>query len=228
MSILKKRNILKLVTTFMLMGMMAGAFAMHSAAAFAATADACDPNIPVGPGEIITNCDVTVTPNGSVTGLWFTSIGNVIDMPAPVVGHNFFHFAATVTDIRDTNQGWQLQAASLGIHTTTGAHTDHYIDLAVGNGVDSFDSTGSTADCTLTTTGTLATNTDCPTPVITPITLTDTPTPFVTETPTGTNNVNPLSGVSVLRIAGSYDLPIGTYPGAYTGAITLSLLNTFH
>jgi hypothetical protein len=228
MSILKKHNILKLSTTFMLMGMMAGAFVMHSSAAFAAAATPCDPNTAVGPGEIITNCDVSVTPNGSVpvTGLSFTSVGDVVDLANPIVGHNTFNFAAIVTDVRDTNEGWRLQAASPGLHNTTVTHTGYVIPLTVGNPADLIDTTGSTADCHLTS-GTLATNTDCPTPVITQITLNNTPTTFVTETPSGDLNVNPLSGVSTLRIAGSYELPIGTYPGAYAGAITLSLLNTF-
>jgi hypothetical protein len=231
MSILKKRNILKLATTFMLMGMMAGAFVMHSSAAFAATAIACDPALNISGNDTTTgvpNCDVAVTPNGSVpiTGLSFTSVGDVVDLPNPIVGHNTFTFAAVVTDVRDTNEGWQLQAASPGLHTTTGTHTANLIPLTVGiptsTGV-----TGSTSDCTLTPDTTLATNTDCPTPVITQITLSTTPTTFVTETPSGTDHVNPLSGVSDLGIAGSYELPIGTYPGAYSGAITLSLLNTF-
>jgi hypothetical protein len=204
MSILKKRNILKLATTFMLMGMMAGAFAMHSSAAFAGSCSATPVAGSTTPGT--PNCDVAVNDiTFGVTGLSFTSDAAVSSTVAGT-----FSFAATVTDVRNTNEGWQLQASSPGLTNGTVTHTGYTIPLTIGT-------TGSSAVCSPT-----VTQAACPDGSITPIQLTGDPTTFVTETP-----VNPISGVFALTIDGTYPTTVGTYPGAYTGAITLSLLNTF-
>jgi hypothetical protein len=214
MSISKKCNILKLVAIFMLVGMMVGAFAMHAKSAFAAPTTACGGNIS---GELAggtSNCDVAVNDIIiGVTGLSFTS-----DAAITPNGAGAFTFAATVTDLRNTNEGWQLQAASPGLTNNTVTHTGYYIPLTIGT-------TGSSAVCTPT--GGNVAPTDCPDGTVAPITLTTTPATFVTETPDGTGNVNPISGTFALSIDGTYPTTVGTYPGTYTGAITLSLLNTF-
>lgn len=207
-----------MAATFMFVGMMAGAFAMHTSAAFAATTALCDPAISIDgsmtPGT--PNCDVaiTVSPTIPVSGLSFTSDASTIG-GAVAIGLNTFSFNATVTDVRGTQEGWQLQALSNGLSTS--GHPSIFIPLTIGT-------TGSTATCTVTATPVLAGST-CPDPTITPQTLNGTtPLTFVTETADGTN---PLSGTATIGVTGTYTIPVGTYPGAYTGAITLSLLNTF-
>jgi hypothetical protein len=217
MSILKKHNILKLATTFMLMGMMAGAFVMHSSAAFAATAVPCAPDNTVAGSTTsgTPNCDVAVTasPDIPVSGLSFTSVGDVVDQAA-VVGLNTFTFGATVTDVRETQEGWQLQALSAGLSTP--GHNTIFIPLTVGT-------SGTTATCAVTAIPVIAGST-CPDPTFASTALNDTtPETFVTETP----DTHPLSGVATIGVTGTYNIPVGTYPGAYSGAITLSLLNTF-
>ena len=217
MSILKKRNILKLAAIFMLVGMMVGAFAMHAKSAFAA------PTAPCAPGNSILGSTTSGTPNCDVavndiivgvTGLSFTSDANITS-----TGAGTFNFAATVTDVRNTNEGWQLQASSPGLTNNTVTHTGYFIPLTIGT-------TGSTAVCTPTIGNVLPT--DCPAATVTPTLLTSTAATFVTETPDGAGNVNPISGVFALTIDGTYPTTVGTYPGTYSGAITLSLLNTFH
>jgi hypothetical protein len=218
MNILKKRTILKLAATFMLAGMMAGAFAMHTSAAFASATVACDPATSVAGSTTsgTPNCyvAVTVSPNIPVSGLSFTSDASAVGAGA-AIGANSFTFGATVTDVRETQEGWQLQAVSAGLSNTN--HTAIFIPLTIGT-------TGSTATCTVTDVPVIAGST-CPNPTITPRTLNNTtPQTFVTETSDGTN---PISGVASITAKGTYTIPVGTYPGAYSGAITLSLLNTF-
>ena len=218
MHILKKRTILKLAATFVLVGMMAGAFIMHTSATIAATTASCDPRTNTNGSTTsgTPNCDVavTVSPNIPVSGLSFTSDASTVG-GAVAIGLNTFTFNATVTDIRETQEGWQLQALSSGLSTS--GHSSVFIPLTIGT-------SGSTATCTVTATPVIAGST-CPDPTITPQTLNGTtPQTFVTETSDGTN---PLSGASTIGVTGTYTIPVGTYPGAYSGAITLSLLNTF-
>ena len=217
MSILKKHIILKLATTFMLVGMMAGAFIIHTTATFAAPTASCNGTSINGSTTSGTpNCDVAVTvnPNIPVSGLSFTSDASTVG-GAVAIGLNTFTFNATVTDVRETQEGWQLQALSSGLSTS--GHSSVFIPLTIGT-------SGSTATCTVTATPVIAGST-CPNPTITPQTLNGTtPQTFVTETADGTN---PLSGTSAISVTGTYTIPVGTYPGAYSGAITLSLLNTF-
>ena len=123
-----------------------------------------------------------------------------------------------MTDVRNTNEGWQLQASSPGLTNNTVTHTGYYIPLTIGT-------SGSSAVCTPTT-GNVS-PTDCPDATVAPLLLTSAPATFVTEMPDGTGHVNPISGVFALAIDGTYPTTVGTYPGTYTGAITLSLLNTF-
>ncbi len=214
MNILKKRTILKLAATFMLVGIMAGAFAMHTSAAFAATP--CGSSVDGSTTSGTPNCDVavTVSPNVAVSGLSFTSDASVVGAGA-TIGGNTFTFGATVTDVRETQEGWQLQALSAGLSTS--GHSSIFIPLTVGT-------TGTTATCAPTAAPPAIAGSTCPDPTITPVTLNGTtPQTFITETP----DAHPLSGVATIGATGTYTIPVGTYPGAYTGAITLSLLNVF-
>jgi hypothetical protein len=201
----------------MLFGMMAGAFAMHSSAAFAATTAACGlGNISGGTTPGSPNCDVAVTAGSlGVSGLSFTSDGTTIG-GAVTTGINTFTFGAIVTDVRETQEGWQLQALSPGLSTP--GHNTIFIPLTVG-------ATGTTATCdTATPTPVISTST-CPAPTVISTQLNGTtPTTFVSEAADGTN---PLSGTATIGVTGTYNIPVGTYPGAYSGKITLSLLNTF-
>jgi hypothetical protein len=218
MRILKKHNILKLATTFMLMGMMAGAFVMHSSAVFAAPAAPCDPanTIDGNTTSGTPNCDVAITAGSlGVSGLSFTSDGTTVG-GAITTGTNTFTFGAIVTDVRETQEGWQLQALSAGLSTP--GHATIFIPLTVGT-------TGSTATCDAATPTPVVTGSTCPAPAVTSTLLNGTtPTTFVTETADGTN---PLSGTATIGVTGTYTIPVGTYPGAYSGVVTLSLLNTF-
>jgi hypothetical protein len=220
MSILKKHNILKLVAIFMLVGMMVGAFAMHAKSAFAATAGACGTSTHISGNDNTTpgvpNCDVAITAGSlAVSGLSFTSDGTTVG-GAVTTGTNTFTFGAIVTDVRETQEGWQLQALSDGLSTS--GHAAIFIPLTVGT-------SGSSATCDAATPTPVIAGSTCPAPTVLSTQLNGTtPTTFVTELADGTN---PLSGTATIGVTGTYNIPVGTYPGAYSGAITLSLLNTF-
>lgn len=200
----------------MLVGMMAGAFAMHTKAAFAAPAVDCVTPVSGGIVAGTPSCDVaiTTTPVG-VTGLSFTADASIAATSAAVGSLSSFTFGATVTDVRETDDGWQLQATSPGL--VNPLRSTVFFPITLG-------ATGSTATCTVTATPVIA-GSVCPDATFTPVAIgSTTPATFATETPVTASNV---SGIDVLGVAGTYTIPIGAFPGNYGGTITLSLLNTF-
>jgi hypothetical protein len=226
MSILKKRNILKLATTFMLMGMMAGAFVGHTKAAFAVSCPT-DNTTPFGftgvTGEP-TACDLAITPNGNPlaeSGLTFFSSAATFTNAAIAVGDNPFSFGVTVADVRNNTNGWRLEASSAGLDAGSTTH----LPLALTS--DLITSTGGNCVVTSGASGL----TDCPNPTFTalaPVPAVGHDAPFFTETPDSTDSVaNPISGTVALTINGTFNVPVGTPAGAYTGAITLTIMDTF-
>lgn len=204
--------------------MVIGTFALNGTAAVASTTPCSTTTVILGgPAGSNTNCDVAVTtgPLGQSGELSFTADSAIVQTVPIAVGLNNFTFGVTVTDTRGTEQGWELQATSAGL--STAANPTVFLPLSI---------TPSTSTCTPTADGPAGSN--CPAPTFTPITLNTKPATFVTETPTGGNIflplppfvATPISGTDVLSISGSYNVPIGTFPGAYTAAITLSLLDT--
>jgi hypothetical protein len=208
MSILKKRNILKLAATFMLVAMMAGAFAMHTQAAFAAipcsnTTSITGDTTPGGTtGD---NCFMTVSPD--IAGLAFVSDPTVSIEGPVIVGVNLFNFTTIVTDTRSSTAGWQLQAVSSGL--TGPAPVTLQIDGsdAVSPLVATSSSCGAAETCGVQSYTTQSLS-------VTPKTIVE------TTTSTAINGVLTISG------SGSYNIPAGTPPGFFSGVITLSLLST--
>jgi hypothetical protein len=200
MGILRRRNTLKLAAIFMLVGIMAGAFAVQSSTASAARAVACDPTTPLDIG-VGGTCDLTV--NATDSGLWFNDTATVT-VANVVPGLNTFQFTTTVIDDRSTPPGWQVQALSPGLQI---GGTGTALAMSIGDA-------GST--CNLATVG------PCADFTATPTTLTGSAQTFAAEAETGPD----VAGTYTLTIDGSFTLPDDAPVGAYTGTITLSILGT--
>jgi hypothetical protein len=215
MSILKKRNILKLAATFMLMGMMAGAFTMHTRAAVAATAGACDPGTDIlGSATSGTpNCDLTVIASPFDGTIEFNATASV-NIGNVTVGTDTFQFPTTVIDSRAVSAGstvgWRLQAISTGL--ISGANS---ISLKI-NGSNS-----PTSTCTITTSTTSNCTGFTSTPISLPGTTESTPQTFASES--GTDG----DGTYTLSTGGEYQVLDTTPSGSYSATITLSLLDSF-
>jgi hypothetical protein len=216
MSILKRRGILKVAAIFMLVAMMTGAFAGYTKAAVAAGCPGLGSTPIVGDtsGDSGThNCDigVTITPN-NVLNLTFASDSNVVADTDTTPGLHNFTFHVTVVDTRATIEGWRLQAASAGLLNT--GHTTIALAI-VGNATVS---TGTDGVCTITP----SSGDSCGT-----VTASDTSlvsgssTPFLTDAAIGAAVI---SGTFNILVTGSYTIPAGAF-GAYSGTITLSLVN---
>ena len=203
-----------MAATFMLLAMMTGAFTMQVSAAFAATAIACGPSVYIAAGG---SCDLTLS--AIIPGLWFNS-NAVVTEAAPVApGLNTFSFATTIIDERGPTAGWQLQATSPGL-TSSSIPATIPIDLTVGL------NTGITTT-SASTYAPAPTNTTCPTVVFAPKTLTSTAQTFAAADNTSAGGIGYIGCKFTLTTYGSFTLPATTPSGAYTTAITLSLLGTF-
>src|SRR5450631_1261250 len=213
MRILKKRNILKLAATFMLVGMMAGAFAMQAKAAVASGNPPCT-NTSSG-----TICDSNLTASVDEPNLLFTSTAP-ISAVSTHIGDNTFTLPATIIDNRpgatptDAGVGWRLQAASPGMNTSPAVTA---IILSTTTAVLKGDTT--TGQCTFK--GGTCSGVAFPGSGDLSID-TATPTTIASE-----DNTDIGVGTFVLNIPGSFTIPPTDLVGNYTGTITLSLLNTY-
>jgi hypothetical protein len=139
----------------------------------------------------------------------FTSAATVTTTTA-VNGTNSFSFPTTVIDLRHSNAGWRLEAASAGLtHSFDGITTT--IPLVF---------TSSTATCTPTNE-----QATCVTPTFHPITLTTTLQSFVTVGPLAEGDI--ISGTFNITTNGTYTFTGADPVGIYTGAITIELVHTF-
>ena len=206
MSILKKRNILKLAAIFMLVGMMAGAFAMHTKAAVAAPATACDPATEISVGG---TCTLLVSATNAGNLLFSNSV--TVNVGAVNIGTNTnpFTFASTVIDSRVApTGGWRLQATSPGLVNTTD-NTAPNIPITIGD-------TGST--CTINTVTCAG---------FTPTSITLGPTSTSAQTFAAEDTTTDGPGTFVLSTAGNFNVANNTPGGSYSATITLSALASF-
>lgn len=183
-------------------------FAIYGTNTFAAN-PACGPSftVPTAPIPSSASCDTTITTD-LIGQLSFTSAASVSTQPNVTVNVGGstanYGFGSTILDLRNTQDGWQLQASSAG--------------LLNGSSVVPLRITGATSTCTASSGG----NT-CVSTTATPITLTTTPTTFLA---TG-NPTHPISGTFNISTTGSYTFPSDAPTGTYSGIITISLVNTF-
>lgn len=210
MSCTLKNGILKLGVMLMLSSLMvAGTFALHSPATFAAGPCASTTEEVITPPATSATCDmgISTTLGEGVLEFHNDASATVGAVTAGVASTNDYSFATQVTDLRNTGAGWSLQAASAGLinGTTT-------IPLLIGT-------TGSTASCTPS--DGLGT---CVTPAFaTAFSLTSTATTFVSAT--STTAVPVLSGTFPITTHGTFHLTGSEPSGAYAGTITLTLNN---
>jgi hypothetical protein len=214
MAILKRRTILKLPATFMVVAIIIGTFAMQSLAVSAATTIACAPSVYIAAGG---SCDLTLS--AVIPGLWFNSDVIVTGTVPVTAGPNTFSFATTIIDERGPTAGWHLQATSASL-TSSSAPATLPINLTVGL------NTG-VATTSISTYTPAHTNTTCPTVIFAPKTLTSTAQTFAAADNTTAGGIGYVGCVFGLTTYGSFTLPSTTPAGAYTTAITLSLMGTF-
>ncbi|HYU71612.1 MAG TPA: hypothetical protein VEL31_02935 [Ktedonobacteraceae bacterium] len=198
MSILKKRSILKLAATFMLVAMMAGAFAIHSPTA---RADSCTA-LTFAQGA----CDTTVASSfgGNIE---FSNDATIATTRVNVGSATPFTFDTMVKDLRTGTAGtWSLQAVSPGL-TIGGAGTP--IPLLIGG------TTTPTTVCTDVPT--------CPTVSSALSTPTDITTVQTFASAVDGGHDTPHGGTVTVTTPGSYTFATNTPAGSYSGTITISL-----
>jgi hypothetical protein len=208
-------HILKRGALFLLMSIViVGAIASNRLIALATTGPQgdCGNSITVDntPAGASASCLMGVSSNFGSGFLAFTNDTNATTSTA-VTGTNAFTFGTTIVDLRNTNAGWRLEAASPGLTNTAG-------------GISStipINFTTSTTTC-IPTDGDAA---DCVIPTSHAITLSPASQYYLSTGPIAGGSI--ISATFNATTNATYTFT-GTEPaGTYTGDITIALVNAF-